>query len=86
MLSLAPKAIEELGFFNDEGVWGQEEEERRGTGVRGLHSVPLLWSLCLQHVLQSRMWKAAGRRIREQQAFDASGRGADNEMQGCARA
>ena len=33
MLSPAPKAIEELGFFNDEGVWGQEEEERRGTGA-----------------------------------------------------
>lgn len=59
MLSPAPKAIEELGFFNDEGVWGQEEEERRGTGVGGLHSVPLLWSLCLQCMLQSRMWKAA---------------------------
>ena len=28
------------------------------------------------------MWKAAGRGIREQQAFDASGGRADNEMQG----
>lgn len=26
----SPWGTEELGFFSDEGVWGQEEEQRRG--------------------------------------------------------
>ena len=28
----SPRGTEELGFFSDEGVWGQEEEQKRGTG------------------------------------------------------
>ena len=83
MLSPAPRAVEELGFFSDEGVWGQEEEQRRGTGA-GVSLQSLSRGHCAFSVLQSRVWKAAARGIGEQHALDASGGRADNELQGCA--
>lgn len=58
MLSPAPRAVEELGFFSDEGVWGQEEEQRRGTGA-GVSLQSLSRGHCAFSVLQSRVWKAA---------------------------
>ena len=74
MLSPAPRAVEELGFFSDEGVWGQEEEQRRGTGA-GVSLQSLSRGHCAFSVLQSRVWKAAARGIGEQHALDASGAG-----------